>query len=73
VQSATWQAQDGRTGVVLANYANLPESPRVELEGRGTKRLTMNLDGQKTERDVELPNAIDVQMQPRSLCLIELK
>ena len=33
----------------------------------------MNLDGQKTERDVELPNAIDVQMQPRSLCLIELK
>jgi Domain of unknown function (DUF6259) len=72
VQSATWQAQDGRTGVVLANCADLPESPRVELEGYGTKRLMIDLDGQKTERNVELPSAIDVQMQPRSLCLIEL-
>jgi len=73
VQSATWRAQDGRTAVVLANYSNLAESPRVELEGQGTRRLTMDLDGRKTEREVELPSAIDVQMEPRSLCLIELK
>jgi len=73
VQSATWQAQDGRTAVVLANYANLPESPRVELEGPGTRKLTINLVGQITQRDVEVPGAIDVPMQSRSLCLIELK
>jgi len=73
VQSATWRAQDGRTAVVLANFGNLPESPRVELEGQGTKRLKMDLDGQKTERDAELPSAVNVKMEPRSLCLIELK
>jgi hypothetical protein len=73
VQSATWQAQDGRTAVVLANYGDLEESPRVELEGRGTRRLIVDLDGRKTESDVELPSALDVKMQPRSLCLIELK
>jgi hypothetical protein len=73
VQSATWRAQDGRNAVVLANFADLEESPRVELEGRGTKRLIMDLDGEKTERDVELPSTLDVKMQPRSLCLVELK
>ena len=62
VQSATWRAQDGRNAVVLANFADLGESPRVELEGRGTKRLIMDLDGEKTERDVELPSALDVKM-----------
>jgi hypothetical protein len=45
----------------------------VELEGRETKQLTMNLDGRQTLRDVELPSAVDVQMPPRSLCLIELR
>jgi hypothetical protein len=73
VESATWQAQDGRIGIVLANYGNLPESPRVELEGGGTKKLTMDLDGHKTVRNEDLPSAVDVQMPPRSLCLIELK
>jgi len=73
VESATWQAHDGRIAVVLANYGNLPESPRVELERRETKQLTMNLDGRQTLRDVELPSAVDVQMPPRSLCLIELR
>ena len=73
VESATWQAQDGRIGVVLANYGDLPQSPRVELEGRGIKKLTINLDDQKQEQEAELPRAIDIQMEPRSLCLVELQ
>jgi hypothetical protein len=72
VQSATWQARDGRIGVVLANYADLGEAPRVELEGKGTKRLVLTIDGESTERTVQLPVVLDIDMQPRSLCLIEL-
>ena len=72
VQSATWQAQDRRTAVVLANSADLKETPRVELEGQGEKKLLLYVDGQKTERNVALPAAIDIEMQPRSLCLIEV-
>ena len=67
------RAPDGRTGVVLANCADLPESPRVELEGHGTRKLTLHLDGQKTERDAELPTVLDFKMEPRSLCLIEVR
>ncbi len=73
VQSATWQASDGRIGVVLANCADLGESPRVELRGQGNKTLALNIDGQQSERNVLLPNVIDVEMQPRSLSLIEVK
>jgi hypothetical protein len=72
VQSATWQAQDGKIGVVLANYANLPESPRVELPGVGTKQLVLNIDGEQTRRSEALPCAIDLEMGPRSLALIEV-
>ena len=50
VQSATWQAADGRTGVVLANCADLGESPRVELRGKESKTLALNIDGQQSER-----------------------
>ena len=71
VQSATWQAPNGRIGVVLANYADLPESPRVELEGQGSKKLVLDIDGQKEVREVQLPNVIEIPMQPRSLCLLE--
>lgn len=73
VQSATWQAQDGRIGIVLANYADLGESPRVALQGQGNKRLVLYLDGETKERNVELPSVIDLEMEPRSLGLIELK
>jgi hypothetical protein len=73
VQSATWQAPDGRIGVVLANYADLPESPRVELEAQGSKKLVLYIGDRKEERDVELPSVVDIQMEPRSLCLIELQ
>jgi hypothetical protein len=73
VQSATWQAPDGRIGVVLANYGDLPESPRVELEGRGNRKLTIYLGEQKKEQETELPRAVDIKMEPRSLCLIELR
>jgi hypothetical protein len=72
VQSATWQAQDGRIGVVLANFADLGEAPRVELQGNGTKKLSMFIDGQQSERTVELPTIIDLTMLPRSLALIEV-
>ena len=72
VQSATWQAQDGRIGVVLANYADLGESPRVELEGHGTRKSSLYIDGKQTERNLELPSVIEMGMLPRSLSLIEL-
>jgi hypothetical protein len=73
VQSATWQAADGRIGVVLANCADLGESPRVELRGHGNKTLVLNIDGQQSERNVLLPSVIDIEMQPRSLSLIEVR
>ena len=73
VQSATWQAQDGRIGVVLANFADLGESPRVELQGQGNKKLSMYIDGEHSERNVELPSVIDLDMLPRSLALIEVR
>jgi hypothetical protein len=73
VQSATWQAPDGRVGVVLANVADLPESPRVELPGEGSKKLLLDIDGRKEVQEVNLPGVLDIPMQPRSLCLIELK
>ena len=73
VQSATWQAADSRIGVVLANCADLGESPRVELRGQGKKTIALNIDGQQSERTVQLPSVIDVDMQPHSLTLIEVK
>jgi hypothetical protein len=73
VQSATWQALDGRVGVVLANVADLPESPRVELPGEGNKQAFLDVDGRKEVREVQLPAVVEIPLQPRSLCLIELK
>jgi hypothetical protein len=73
VQSATWQAADGRIGVVLANCADQGESPRLELRGQGNKTLALYIDGDQSERKVQLPCVIDVDMQPRSLSLIEVK
>ena len=73
VQSATWQAPDGQIGIVLANYADLGESPRVALQGSGKKHLALYIDGHRTERNVVLPSVIDIEMAPRSLALIEVK
>ena len=73
MQSATWQAQDGRVGVVLANYSNLPETPRVELEGEGNKKLVIYNGDQKKEQDLELPGVIEMVMDPRSIYLIEVR
>ena len=73
VQSATWQAADGRIGVVLANCADLGESPRVELRGQGNKTLALYIDGEQSQRNVQLPSVIDIEMQPRSVSLIEVK
>jgi len=73
VQSATWQAPDGRVAIVLANYADLAETPRVELEGVGGKTLVIYSGEQRKERDLDLPSVMDVAMEPRSLCLIEVK
>jgi hypothetical protein len=73
VQSATWQAADGRVGVVLANYADLQETPQVELEGSGSKKVTLYTGDQKKEQDLEFPGVLDVPMEPRSVCLIEVK
>ncbi len=72
VQSATWQAADGRIGIVLANCADQGESPSVELRGQGTKTLALNIDGEQTRRSVQLPMVFNIDMQPRSLCLIEM-
>jgi hypothetical protein len=73
VQSATWQAADGRVGVVLANYADLPETPRLELEGAGNKTLVIYDRDRKTEQTFDLPGVLRLVMQPRSLYLIEVK
>jgi hypothetical protein len=73
VQSATWQRADGRIGVVLANCADQGESPRVELAGHGSKTIDLYIDGEKSKRNAVLPSAIDLEMQPRSLCLIEVE
>jgi len=73
VQSATWQAPDGRIGIVLANFGDLPESPRVELEGQGNRLIGIYLGEQRQEQEVELPRAVDIKMEPRSLCLMELR
>lgn len=72
VQSATWQAADGRIGIVLANCADEGESPRVELRCQGSKTVSLFLDGHSSVRTMQLPGVIDIDMQPRSLCLIEL-
>lgn len=72
VPSATWQAPDGRIGVVLANYSDLGESPRAELQGDGKKNVALHIDGKKTARAVQLPTVIDVELEPRSICLIEV-
>lgn len=72
VQSATWQASDGRTAVVLANYADLGEAPRVELPGEGTMQISLYIDGESKRRSVTLPAVIDLEMAPRSLGLIEV-
>jgi len=73
VPSATWQAPDGRIGTVLANFSDLGETPRVELPGEGTKQVTLYLDGAKTERMMQLPATLDLEMEPRSICLVEVK
>jgi hypothetical protein len=72
VPSSTWQAPDGRVGVVLANYSDLGESPRVELHGDSKKNVTLTIDGNKTERAAQLPRVIDIELEPRSICLIEV-
>jgi len=73
VQSATWQAPDGRIGIVLANCADQGESPRVELRGHENRSIALNIDGQQCQRNAQLPIAIDIDMQPRSFSLIEVK
>lgn len=72
LQSATWQAQNGRIGIVLVNSGDLGESPRVELEGQGNKNLNLWIDGQQSQQSAHLPSVVDLEMQPRSLCLIEV-
>jgi hypothetical protein len=73
VPTATWQVPDGRVGVVLANYADLPETPQVELEGSSVKHLTLDVGDQKKEQDIEFPTVLEVPMEPRSVALIEVK
>jgi hypothetical protein len=72
VQSATWQAPNGGIGIVLANYADLGEAPRVELQGNVARDLVLYIDGQRTERREQMPAVLDIDMPPRSLCLIEV-
>ena len=73
VQNATWQAQDGRIGIVLANCADQGESPRIELIGRGVRNIAFHIDGETSRREIELPAAVDLDLQPRSIALIEVK
>jgi hypothetical protein len=72
VQSGTWKAPDGRIGVVLANYADSYQSPRVTLEGQGKKKIVIHNDDQIQTLDIELPSVIDIKMPARSVGLIEI-
>jgi hypothetical protein len=72
VQSATGLAPDGRAGILLANCTDQGESPRVELRGQGNKWIRLYIDGQSSEKSAQLPIAIDIDRQPRSLSLIEV-
>ena len=72
VQSATWQAPDGRVGIVLANCSDLGESPRVQLEGSDKKKLSLYIDGEQKKQETEVPSVLDLDMLPRSLVLIEV-
>lgn len=73
VQSATWQASDGRIGVALANYADSKISPCIELEGQGMKTIIINIDEKSESFEVRLPAAINIALPARSLGLIEVK
>jgi hypothetical protein len=73
VQSATWQAPDGRTGTVLGNAADLNQTPRIELPGEGKRSIQIYLDGKEERREMDLPAVLDLTMQPRSLALVEIK
>lgn len=73
VESATWQAQDGNIGVVLANYTDAKTSPRVELEGHGKKKVVIHVDDKSYSLEVSLPYVIDIELPPRSLGLIEVE
>ncbi len=73
VPSATWQAPDGRVGVVLANYADLPETPEVEMEVSGIRNVTLYHGDEKKQLKLECPTALEVPMEPRSVCLIEVQ
>lgn len=72
VQSATWQAQDGRIGIVLANYADSKINPRVEMEGHGLHTVIIHIDDKSQTLNVSLPYVIDLELPSRSLCLIEV-
>ena len=45
----------------------------MELRGEGNKTLALYIDGEQSQRNVQLPSVIDIEMQPRSLSLIEVK
>lgn len=73
VQSGTWKAPDGRIAVVLANYSDSNEYPRIILEGEGKKKLVIYNDGKIQNIEMDLPGVIDIKMLPRTLGLIEVK
>lgn len=72
VQSATWQSQAGKIGVVFANCGNLPAKPHLELEGSSRRNVTLHLDGKTKAGEMSLPAVLDIEMAPRSLALIEV-
>jgi len=72
VQSGTWQAADGRIGLVLANFSDLGEAPRVMLQGNGKKNVSLWIDGEQKSQNIDLPAALDLELSPRSFALIEV-
>jgi hypothetical protein len=73
VQSATWQAQDGRIAVALANYADSKISPTIELEGQGIQKVVIQIDDKVQTLEMNLPGVINVELPSRSFCLVEVK
>ena len=72
VPAATWQSPDNRIATVLANCADMPSTPQLTIEGAGIKKVRTNIDGTEKEERMDLPAVLPLQMEPRSLAIIEI-
>jgi len=73
VHSTTWKAPDGRTAVALANYSDVAQKPRIELEGTGNKKIKVQVDDKVVNYSLALPAVLELDMPSRSVGLVEIE